>query len=401
MTSVEQAQNAIFAGLIQSNSQNQDLTDWPGKILCQEITAERDGPPFNRCAMDGIAINLSHIGNTVFNLEGVQAAGEIQKTLNNPAQALEVMTGAPLPIGCDLVIPYEQISINNGNAVLNPGLNLKPMQNVHQKASDFKKGDILLTKGRPLNTPQITVAVSQGYNKLVVKTLPKVAIISSGDELVDLDKTPLPHQIRKSNPYAIQNELKSMRIKDLDLYHLNDDFDESYLLIKGLLEKYQILVLSGGVSKGKFDLLPDVLEKLNVTKVFHRITQRPGKPFWFGKGEKGQMIFALPGNPVSALICLRRYVTPALRKMELGKMPNQRFAILKEPITFRKDLTLFKPVKISYSHDGKTWATPVELNGSGDYFSLAESDGFLELPSEKQDFLSGESYPLYLWGENE
>jgi len=401
MTSVEQAQDAIFAGLIKSNSQNQNLVDWPGKILCQEITAERDGPPFHRCAMDGIAINFSQIGNTIFNLEGIQAAGEIQKSLINPANALEVMTGAPLPIGCDLVIPYEQITIDDGKAVLNPGLNFKIMQNVHQKASDFKKGDILLEKGRSLNTPQITVAISQGYKQLKVKTRPKVAIISSGDELVDIDKTPLPHQIRKSNPYAIQNELKSIGVRDIDLYHLNDDFEESYALIKDLLERYPILILSGGVSKGKFDYLPDVLEKLNVTKIFHRITQRPGKPFWFGKANKDQMIFALPGNPVSALICLRRYVTPALKKMELGKIPIQRFGILKETITFKKDLTLFKPVKITYSNDGKTWATPVELNGSGDYFSLAESDGFLELPREKEKFLSGEAYPLYLWGDNE
>jgi molybdopterin molybdotransferase len=401
MITVDQAEQAIFEGLPINTSREYPLTELFGKSLDQEITAERDGPPFDRCAMDGIAIHSKYLNKSEFILEGIQKAGESQKEIKKESNALEVMTGAPLPIGLDLVIPYEQITIKEGIAILNSNIRLKKMQNVHRLGTDFKKGETLLVKGVKLNAPQIAVAVSQGFSSLKAKSISKVAIVSSGDELIDLDSSPLPHQIRKSNPYAIQSELRAIGYKETKLFHLNDEFFESENLIKGLLGKYSILILSGGVSKGKFDLLPEVFKKLQVKKIFHRITQRPGKPFWFGKGLQEQLVFALPGNPVSSLICMRRYVIPALKKLETGKAPPLPFATLQEDITFEKELTLFKPVKVTYSPDGKTNAWPITLNGSGDYFSLAASDGFLELPMDKKHFFKGEAYPFYPWGTNE
>jgi molybdopterin molybdotransferase len=179
-----------------------------------------------------------------------------------------------------------------------------------------------------------------------------------------------------------------------DIYHLADDKQVIESELSKLLETYQVLILSGGVSKGKADFVPEVLEQLGVTKLFHEVAQKPGKPFWFGRAAGGAMVFALPGNPNSTFLCFYRFVKPWLLKTLGGKPALKMHAILREDVSFKPNLTYFLPVKVSEAASGMLQAHPIRHGGSGDLASLLEADGFLELPAQQSFFASGDIYPI-------
>jgi molybdopterin molybdotransferase len=367
------------------------------KMASQEIYAERDQPPFDRVTMDGIAVFWAN--QKSFLIENIQRAGEAAKLLSNKSNAIEAMTGSCLPIGCDTVIPYEHIKIDNNIATISEDFSVKKKQNIHAKGKDYKKGELVLPANSFVHSPVMAVVTSQGITKLKVSNFPKIAIISTGDELIDPGKLIEDFQIRKSNPYSLSSELESFGIpkESIDLFHINDDKNILIEKFKKILEEYKILIISGGVSKGKFDFVHSIMNDIKVKTIFHKIKQKPGKPMLFGTGESGQCIFGLPGNPVSSLICLRRYIVEAFKaKLNLNQS-GQQHAILTQKIEFKKKLTMFIPVTIEYNSQGQTLATPVKGNGSGDFYSLAKTDGFLELSEEKEVFLSGDAYPIYLW----
>jgi molybdopterin molybdotransferase len=183
-------------------------------------------------------------------------------------------------------------------------------------------------------------------------------------------------------------------------FHLHDDEDEIVSALSEILQSSDVIIISGGVSKGKFDFIPGALIRLGVEEVFHKVKQRPGKPLWFGVTGSDKRIFGLPGNPVSSLICLHRFVLPALWKsLGIGwDTPAGRpYAVLEEGVRFDKELTYFLPVKVTYRDNGTITAAPVTPNGSGDFTSLAKSSGFIELEEEKNYFEKGKAFPLYLW----
>ena len=345
--------------------------------------------------MDGIALCFETWKKeklSSFPIQGIQAAGTPALKLEN-STCIEVMTGSTLPLGCDCVIPYEQISLKEGNAILEKGLEITQGQNIHKEGSDYKKGDLLLEKGQKVNSPLMGVLASEGKTLVEVEETPRLAIVSTGDELVPVQEVPLNHQIRLSNPHALKAELKNSIQKNADIFHLKDDAKDIFSMLEDIIEKYEVIIITGGVSKGKYDYVPSVLADLGVQKIFHKVKQRPGKPFWFGKKEKGPHVFGLPGNPVSCLVCLRRYVIPFLKQRQ--ELPQK--VVLQEDFSFNKDLTLFMPVTIQSNANGKLEASLQKTNGSGDYFSLAKSDGFIELPQEKNKFFRGETFSFYQW----
>ena len=228
---------------------------------------------------------------------------------------------------------------------------------------------------------------------MTVFSNPVTAVISTGDELIDVAQPPLPHQIRKSNSYALAAAIAESGGK-ADVFHLVDDEQVLKEKLATIIKNYELIVLSGGVSKGKFDFVPQVLESLGVKKLFHQVSQRPGKPMWFGRSEKNT-VFALPGNPVSTFMCFYRYVKPWLSK-SLGHKPKMQSAILAVDFTFSPSLTYFLQVKIE-NVQGKLMAYPAMGGGSGDFANLKEVDGFLELPLERSEFHKGESFALILF----
>jgi molybdopterin molybdotransferase len=340
--------------------------------------------------MDGIAIHFERFaqGQHQFPIAFVQAAGAPQQKLINIMNCCEVMTGAMLPVEADTVVKYEDVEIKNSIAtILNTSI--RKGDNIHRQGNDAKADEVLLMMGMKISSAEVPVLASVGKSTVLVKSLPKVALISTGDELVDLDVKPLPHQIRKSNSYALAAALSRHGILP-EFFHLNDNEQSISKTLDDVLNQFDLIILSGGVSKGKFDLIPGMLEAKGIQKKFHQISQRPGKPMWFGVG-KNKTVFALPGNPVSTFLCFYRYVEPWLLA-SLATVPQEQYVTLGADVTFDAPLTYFLQVKIN-PQPGQSIAMPIPGGGSGDFVNLKEVDGFLELPMGGKQFKKHESYP--------
>jgi molybdopterin molybdotransferase len=363
-----------------------------GRILAEDIAADRDFPPFDRVTMDGIAIDYSAFESQQrrFFIENIQAAGQKQVTLKHSNHCIEVMTGAVLPDGCDTVIRYEDIKIENGFAKIEIQ-NVDFKQNTHLKGSDRKANDILIPKGTRLSAAEIGTAATVGKAVLQVVRQPKVAIISTGNELVEIDETPDTHQIRRSNVYALAALLNDKFKIEADLFHFNDDETEITEGVKNILATCDLVILCGAVSEGKYDFVPKSLAINEVQCLFHKISQRPGKPLWFGQQADKAVVFGLPGNPVSTFMCACRYVLPWIEQFLMGKNSPTQYATLAEDIVFKPNLTYFLQVKIDNTN-GILMAKPVVGGGSGDLANLNDADGFLELPIDKTTFFQGETY---------
>lgn len=373
--------------------ESRNLEDCVGAYLAEDLIADRDFPPFDRVTMDGIAIVYENFtkGQRTFSIESTAAAGTPQQTLKDSSNCMEVMTGAIMPIGIDTVIRYEDLTVTEDTAIINLDA-LKHKQNVHFKGMDIAQSTVIVSAGTKLSSAEINIAAAVGKATLKVRKMPKVVIFSTGDELVSVHQTPELHQIRRSNIYGIQATLKEWGVP-ADLHHLADDKEEMLATISKMLEVYDLFIFTGGVSKGKFDYLPDVLEELKVTKHFHKIQQRPGKPFWFGSNTEGKKIFALPGNPVSSFVCVYMYLNFWLQK-SLGIEQEVLYVSLKDDVEFNPDLVYFLEATLESTHDGKLVAEAIKGNGSGDFANLVKTDGFLVLPQNKSQFFANDVYPF-------
>ncbi len=307
------------------------------------------------------------------------------------------MTGAMLPAECDAVVPVEQITTRDGEIELNEGVEVEAWQNVHRRGTDSRQGSLLLSTGNRLSAPEVAIAASAGMARVRVSTQPMVVVISTGNELVEPGEPILPHQIRRSNVYAVAGALRRQGFERVADDHIPDDLEALKQRLKFHLDTHDVLVLSGGVSMGRFDLVPRALAELGVQEIFHKIAQRPGKPLWFGMAPSGAAVFALPGNPVSTLVCLARYVIPALfASMGQNVRPAERIA-LGDAVTVNPALAFFLPVKLELDDWGRTWAMPAPTNGSGDFTALGGTDGFVELPPGPNTYAKGFVTRLYRW----
>jgi molybdopterin molybdotransferase len=317
--------------------------------------------------------------------------------LLDASRCVEVMTGTVLPGGCDCVVPIERVNVADGMAMLADDYRPERRQFVHTRGSDHRQGTEVLSPGIVIAPMDVAIIASCGLAKAIVSCRPVVRVLSTGNELVAAGAPIEPHQIRLSNGPAVQAMLARQGFDDCLGEHLPDDPGILRQRIAAHLEAADVLLLSGGVSMGKADFVPAVLGELGVQVVFHKISQRPGKPMWFGIGPGGEAVFALPGNPVSTLVCCRQYVLPALFAAS-GRAPRAgEWAALTEDVTFRPDLTCFLPVRIASDVDGLTRAHPVPTNTSGDFTSLAGTDGYIELAREQSFFPRGAPVPLHRW----
>ncbi len=376
-----------------------DLDEAYGRILREDIYSDRDQPPFHKALLDGIAIHYAswQKGIRKFPIERIQAAGQNPLKLQNKNACIEIMTGAALPFDCDCLIPVEYITTSNNIAIVKKQINLQRMLNIRPQGSDYRKGEKLLAKKCVLLPPQIGVCASVGKNKIKVTKTLKIAIISTGDELVKVNVPIKPYQTRISNSYALQAAFQKTGHLDTVMFHLKDDKKQLFIQIRSVLNKFDVLVLSGGVSMGKFDYVPSVLKELGVRVLFHKVAQRPGKPFWFGKSKNKKLVFALPGNPVSTQVCTYRYVLPNLRRALGIKNNRQEYSLLVNDFNKPTELAYFLPVTINNTQSGKIEAQPVSISGSGDFVALAKADGFVELSDQKKNFKKGTAVPLFRW----
>jgi molybdopterin molybdotransferase len=374
------------------------LTQAAGAVLRENVYAERDQPPFDRVAMDGIALAaagaVEHAGR--LRVAGTQAAGDPPLSLTDSSSCIEIMTGAILPHGCDAVVPVEQVQRNGAFAELGRKP-VQPWQNVHRRGSDCRQGALLLAAGTRLSAPEVAIAAGAGMARVRVSAQPMIVVISTGNELVEPGETIEPHQVRRSNAYGITASLRQHGYTRVADDHVRDDEAQLTERLSFHLRTHDVLILSGGVSMGRLDLVPKVLASLGVELVFHHIAQRPGKPMWFGVSQAGPAVFALPGNPVSTLVCLSRYVLPALRAA-MSQAPKEPPRIaLTAPFEVKAPLAFYLPVRLRTDDWGRTSAEPCPTNGSGDFTALAGTDGFVELPPGPNTFPKGHVARFYLW----
>lgn len=375
------------------------LSELAGTVLRESITASRDQPPFNRVTMDGIAFAFEswRDGRSSFRIAGTQAAGAAPLTLSDPGDCLEVMTGAMLPAGCDCVVPVENIEVRDGIAHLRDDAPA-PVRNfnIHARGIDSRRGDLLLASGCVLDAPEVAVIASNGHSHAAVARSPRIMAISTGDELIEPGQPLLDWQISRSNVYAVLASLRRHGYSALAQDHVPDDLPTLRTRLRSHLDSNDVLILSGGVSMGRFDYIPQVLQELGVRVVFHKVSQRPGKPLWFGVGAGGQTVYALPGNPVSTLICLTRYVLPGLLAAQGAAPATVETITLAQSYEVKAPLTVFLPVKLAHNIAGQC-AAPHPTQGSGDFTSLIGTVGFVELPPGPRVIAEDVSLPLYRW----
>jgi molybdopterin molybdotransferase len=394
MVTVQEVDDHIAGSLLDLGDEEIAINDAVGRILKQKVVADRDFPPFDRAMMDGIAIQFDQWenGQRTFVIVGLCAAGAPKSALGAADVCLEIMTGAVLPANTDTVVKYEAITIADGKATIDDDHIIKKGQHIHLQGTDRKEGDVLLAGERVISPAEVAILATVGVSKVKVAKSAKVAVIATGDELVDVNEIPKPHQIRKSNVHSLVTALQEGKFK-AEAFHFADDKDALRAGLREVLKFFDVVVLSGGVSKGKLDYVPEILTELGVEKEFHFVKQRPGKPFWFGRYNSG-VVFALPGNPVSTFVGLLRYVVPFLYR-SAGVEPKVVKAMLTEDFTFKPDLTYYLQVQLSYGDDGRLLATPAPGQGSGDLANLLEADGFIELPQGKIEYKAGEVFRCY------
>ncbi len=397
MLTPAEADAAIAAALVPVSQEMTPLPACAGRILRMALQAERDAPPFDRVAMDGIAFRYESGSRRRFRVAGIQAAGSPALSLASAGDCFEVMTGAVLPRSCDTVVPVEDLRMTEGHAELNEGVRPSPGRHVHRRGSDARAGDILLGAGTRLAAPELAVAASTGIAELPVSRVPRIAVVTTGDELVEPGAPILDHQVRRSNAYGLAAALTLAGFPPVSDLQLPDLEDVIRTALDVALQEHDVLVLSGGVSAGRFDHVPGVLASLDVRSHFHGIAQRPGRPMWFGTSAAGKAVFALPGNPVSVLVCLSRYVIPALERLIGAPVRPPRPAVLAQDYRFEKALTCFLPVSLGYDQQGRMFAEPRPTHGSGDFIALAGTDGFVELPPGPATHAAGLVVPFHHW----
>jgi molybdopterin molybdotransferase len=393
-----EAERAILSRVTPLPAEMLALARCHGRILRQDVLAERDNPPFDRVCMDGVAVASSafNAGTRRFRIQATQAAGALPLTLAAPDAAIEVMTGAVLPHGTDSVVPLEEYAVAAGMLTLSAGTTAGPWRNVQRRGVDGRPGLAMLTPGMRLGAAEIAVLASAGLAQASVSCQPRVMVISTGDELIDPGQPIAAHQVRRSNAYGVAAALQLHGFENVGNAHLLDDEQAMHHRLQEILGANDVLVISGGVSKGRFDFVPGVLQALGVQEIFYGVAQRPGQPLWFGVGPRGQLVFGLPGNPVATLMCVARYVLPALRAAMLGQPARRERIALAEAAIGRK-VTSFTPVVLLPDAGTPARASARPTNGSGDFLALAGTDGFAELPPQPEGYPQGFVADFHRW----
>lgn len=366
------------------------LSQAAGRTLAAPALADRDHPPFHRVTMDGIALRWEDFeaGTRTFKILHKVMAGDIAAGPCTSGHAIQVMTGASLPQGTDTVVRVEDLHFTADEGVTVQSDAVVQGQNIHRQGIDALKGDTIVPAGEVLHAGHIAILATMGYSEVQVFEWPRVLVLATGQELVPVTENPLPHQIRQSNGWMLIALLHSMGIPAA-LEVANDDFDALTVKIKHHLDEHNIVITTGGVSMGVADYLPEVFKRNGVNEVFHKVAQRPGKPFWFGK-YNNTLVFGLPGNPMSVLVTATFYLLPAIKKMIGRHYQHSSKAVLSKPIEFRPALTHFLAVSVHTGPDGRLWATPLQGHGSGDLIQMANLQGWVILPATRSHFEAGE-----------
>ena len=397
MQSIENALELILSNKQNFGTETISIHDCLDRVLAEDIYADRDYPPFNRATMDGYAIISQDINigkNNLLKITDTIHAGEAKQFALESGNCIKIMTGAPVPQRANAVIRIEDTHIN-GNEIHFNVKQLKENQNIAIQGEDARKGDLLIKKGTKLNPNSISVLAVTGHAKLEVYKLPIIAIVSTGNEIVAVESVIQPHQIRDSNVHTLKNSLLNYCISAIQTALIVDD----KIVLKNTLSELldtDIIIISGGVSKGDADYVPEILKYLGVIEIFHRVSIKPGNPLWFGKMPNGGVVFGLPGNPISVQVGYKVFIESFIRKCFDMEPIEPLFLPLLGEKSKKSNFTEYFPCKLT--HENKKSGLAInKMNTSGDISTTNNSDGIAIHPSEKQTIEKGEFVEFYFW----
>jgi molybdenum cofactor synthesis domain-containing protein len=398
MASVGQALEIVLREAAPLAVESVALDDALARVLREDVAADRDLPPFDRAAMDGYAVRAADtVGAPVaLELAGEVRAGEWPSAVVSPGQAVRIMTGAPLPGGATAVQQVEKTSALDEFRVT-VAAPVVDGQNVAPRGSEVRQGAPVLTAGRLVDPAAIGVLAAVGRTRVSVGRRPRVAVLVTGDELVDVAETPGPAQIRNSNGPALAAAVRASGALARTLGVAGDRKDAIEAALEDGLQD-DVLIASGGVSAGDYDLVEPALEALGVRLLFTRVEVKPGAPLVFGR-RGATLVFGLPGNPVSAQVTFELFVRPALLRLQGARAPSRpRVAVdLAAEVRNRSGRAYFLPARVRLE-GGRLRAWPVATRGSGDLVAHAKANALVVMAAERERAAAGEAAEAVLLG---
>ncbi len=377
------------------------LAETVGCVLAEEVRADRDGPPFDRAMMDGFAIRLSDAGTTV-PVSGEVAAGAAPDGPLSDGQAVRIMTGAPCPEGTEAVVPVEEISESGGRVSLPAGVQAE--QHIARRGCDRREGDLLLSPGDAVTPLAVAVLASVGRTAVEVIPRPTVTVVSTGNELAGPGTDPGPYGIRDSNRPMMEALVRQSGLTLLQSLHAGDTGEELENVFGRAFEA-DIVMVSGGVSAGKYDLVPETAKRMGAVPVFHKVWQKPGKPLFFattGRRPRG-LLFGLPGNPLAVHFCFHHYVFPAACRLAGKPLPGREGrAVLAEPCRPRGNRPSYLPARVEIDPSGGTpRARLLQVSGSADIYGAAAANALVHLDPQQGPLAEGDEVTFFWLGPAE
>lgn len=397
MLSVSQAQALVLEHVAPPAPRAVPLTaSVLGRVLAEDIVCDLDSPPHDRAMMDGYAVRTADLPDGRGSLAVVDeiTAGRVPRLALGPGEAARIMTGAPLPAGADAVVMVEQTRATDDGRVEVDDSPPWPGQHVLPRASEMRAGEVVLPAGAVLGPVELGLLAAVGRTAARVVPAPLVAVLPTGDELVEPAARPGPGQIRNSNGPMLMGQ--ACRAGALPYYlGIAPDTADGIRKLVDVGLRADVLILSGGVSAGKLDLVPGVLQAAGVRGHFHKVHLKPGKPVFFGTGPGGTAVFGLPGNPVSSLICFELFVRPAVRRLAAlsDPLPAPVTATLVEDCPHRSDRPTYYPARLAWENGG--WRVrAVAWLGSADLRALTRANALLLFPPSDRPPTAGDPYPV-------
>jgi molybdopterin molybdotransferase len=383
------------------HSEVAEILSCAGRVLAEPVLADRDQPPFNRSTRDGFALRAVDAGSPLKVIGLLKAGEQWQGAPLAPNSAIEIMTGAPTPAGADAVVMIEHVEREGDSIRLLPGRTIRTGENIVPQGSEARADQTVLTVGTSIEGAEIALAAACGQSILRIYKRPSVAIVATGDELVPLNATPEPQQIRNSNSYGLAALVARAGGEPLQLPIAPDRRPELEQTIRSA-RSCNLMLLSGGVSMGKYDLVEEVLQALGAQFFFTGVKMQPGKPIVFGQlpaiGElPSQFFFGLPGNPVSTQVTFHCFVEPMLRAMCGAPVQGPRFlqATLAQDVVAKGGLTRMLPARFTPNRV-RPEVRLVGWQGSGDLAANAQANCYAVLPPDKKQFAAGDVITILL-----
>jgi molybdopterin molybdotransferase len=378
------------------------LDDTLGLVLAEDVLSDIDSPPFDKALMDGFAVRSGDVnaGAELWVLETI-TAGQVPTKTVEQGTATRIMTGAPIPQGADAVVRIEEAKLNaDGSKVWFGIASISPGENLLKRGAAMRHGDTVLRQGRELRPQELGVLAELGKAEIPVRRRPQVAVLATGDELVPVAETPKPGQIRNSNETMLAAQIQRAGGLANRLGIARDNRPDLAAKIQKGLE-CDLLILSGGVSAGTLDLVPSELASAGVKEVFHQVNVKPGKPVWFGVKDDGEslcLVFGLPGNPVSSLVCFELFARPVMRNL-MGyepPYPDRISSQLTADFHNRGDRPVYHPAHFGRSHDVPV-VSLIPWMGSSDLRATVDANGMAVFPEGNTTYNAGTWIDVIPW----